>query len=250
VNERTKRRAILSGIVTVGVGGISYALSQQGSDADEGEQYRRWLQASDNVPTSDVFAFVGGIATAREEPMDVHVALRETADESRTVELFASEDPVTIEIPPRRSVRRSAVDVTDRDPGEYTVRAEETTIPIQLVDDLPEDYAPDSSLTIFSRGAWRSDYIAHVRGYRRVEGGIGLDVAFRNRTGTGANPVDTLLVSDGDGNAVTMTDVAPDTHNTTILLESGESLTDESAVVARADGQPVTRVELFVFGED
>lgn len=250
MNDGTKRRVVLGGLATAGVGGLGYYLGQRARQSDDDEPFRRWLRSSGSIGTSDVFAFVGGITASRTEPMDVHVALRETADEGRTVELFASSDPVTIEIPPLRGFWRTEVDVTDRDPGPYTIRAEGTTFPIELVDGIPSDWAPDASLTIFSKGAWRSEYVAHVRGYRRLEGGIRLNVAFRNRTGTAANPTDSLALTNGSGTAVVTTDVPEGTHNTSLLVPAGKSVTDESAVVVRSGGQPLARTELFVFGAD
>lgn len=250
MNDGTKRRAVLAALGTAGVGGVGYYLGQRARQSEGGESYRRWLRASNSIGTSDVFAFVGGVSTTREEPMDVHVALRNRADEGRTVELFASSNPVSIDIPPLRGFWRTEVDVADREPGPYTVRGEGTTFPIELVEGVPEDWAPNASLTIFSKGAWRSEYVAHIRGYRRLEGGIRLDVAFRARTGTEANPTDSLALTNGEGTAVVTADVPEGTHNTSLLVPPERSVNDASALVVRSGGQPIGRTELFVFGED
>lgn len=187
MNRETKRRAFLGGLATVGVGGTGYLLSRSGADAqdDQGTETDsgRWLRPVDPLADSTTFAYVGGRRERDgDDRLEVEVAMRDRTEDGRGIELFAGGDnPAEEYLPPLRSFWRFDVRTDGRDPGEYALAVGDETLPVELVAEAPP--GADARVALTPRTTWRSDYVAHARGYSTGDGGGRLDVAFRRRTG-------------------------------------------------------------------
>jgi len=197
MHRRTRRRAFLGGVVAVTVGGAGYVLNRQVRDPGA---RGRWLRPVAPIEESADFAYVAAVREGEETELDVEIAMRNTWNRPREIELFAdSADPVTATVPALRGFWRFEAAVGDRELGEHVLRVREATLPVELVEESPPFASAGVRLT--PRSTWRSDYVAHVHGRGTGDGRGQVTVAFRRRTGLGPT-LDAVGFRDPEGRLV------------------------------------------------
>jgi hypothetical protein len=236
MNRQTKRRAFLGGAVATAVGGASYLLNRSG-----GRDRGRWLRPVESLADSPAFAYVSA-AIDRNGRVDADVAMRERSESAREITLFADTDrPVGAYMPPLRSFWRFEASGSDRSTGRYELRVGDATLPVELVADAPPRSGAGVELT--PRVTWRSDYVAHARGYDTGDGGR-LHVAFRRQTGDGPT-LDELAFRDPDGRIVGRRSVPGGVRELAMDLPSLTVHDADAELVGFVDGREVDAVPMF-----
>lgn len=236
VNRETKRRTVLGGVVAASVGGASWALNRGGA-----RERGQWVRPAGDLSESPTWAFVRGVVDG-DGRLDVEVAMRERSDDGRGITLFAdSPDPVESYLPPLRSFWRFGAALDDRSAGEYALRVGSETLPVEFVAESPPNRGAGVRLT--PRVTWRSDYVAHVRGYDTADGGR-LHVTFRRPTGEGPT-LDALALREPDGTVAGRWSVPSGVYGVTVDLDSLTVHEGDAYLVGYVDGREVDAVPLF-----
>lgn len=236
MNRETKRRAVLGGVVAASVGGVSWALNRGGT-----RERGQWVRPVADISESPTWAYVSGVVDG-DDRLDVEVAMRARSDDGRGIDLFAdTDDPVGSYLPPLRSFWRFEVPVDGRPTGEYALRVGSETIPVEFVAESPPTRGAGVRLT--PRVTWRSDYVAHARGYDTADGGR-LHVAFRRPTGEGPT-LDELALREPDGTVAGRWSVPSGVYGVTVDLDTLTVHEGDAYLVGYVDGREVDAVPLF-----
>jgi hypothetical protein len=233
----TSRRAVLGGLAAATVAGTGLYLGRRSRD-----RRGRWLRPAAPLADSPTFAFVRGV-TERDGDLSVEVATRARHEEGREIELFADTDrPIRAEIPPLRGFWRFDADLGERPLGESTLSVGEQTLRVELVSGTPPHH--DARVQLTPRVTWRSDAVAHVRGYSTGDGGGRVHVAFRGRT---ADPpaVDTLVLRTPEGRTVGRASVPAGVREFAFEVDPLESFAADGELLGFREGQKVDSVPLF-----
>lgn len=238
MNRRTKRRAFLGGAIAATVGGTSYLLTRSRADATG-----RWLRPVDSLADSSEFAYFAGVRDTDGGEMAVEIAMRNTWNRPREVELFAdSGDPVASTIPALRGFWRFDAVVGDREPGESVVRVRDAALPVEFVDETPSFRSAGIRLT--PRSTWRSDYVAHAHGSDTGDGRGRLHVAFRRRTDLGP-ALDAVGFRDPEGRELGRRSVPSGVREFAFALDPLTVYEDDGELVGVRDGRVVDRIPMF-----
>lgn len=214
MQPRTKRRVFLGSLAVAGVGGAGYLFRPQ-----DRQRQARWLRPTDPLDDSETFAHVSGIVR-QEQTMSVQIATRETTTENTEIVLFAdSNEPEREIMPGPWGFWR--FDVARRKPGEYVLDVGGDRLPITL-ERQPPPRLVDPRLQLTTQGVWRSAHVAHVYGYDTGPETGRIEVAFRQRTGSAAEPIDALDVSTPAGETIGSRPLSEGIYETTFDLESFE----------------------------
>lgn len=241
MQPRTKRRAFLGGLAAASVGGAGYFLRPQ-----EQRRLGRYLHPTDPIVESETFAHVSGIVR-QGRVMAVQIAMRETTYEDREIVLFADSDrPATQTMPGPWGFWQFDVEVSDREPGEYTLTVGEERLPVTLDSQVPPRLR-DPRLRLTTQGVWRSSHVAHARGYDTGPETGRIEVAFRQPTGSTAEPLDSLAVRTPEGDRIGTQDLSDGVYETEFELGSFLPFDGLGVLQGLADGEVVDEVQLVTY---
>ncbi|MDG5778726.1 hypothetical protein VB773_21035 [Haloarculaceae archaeon H-GB2-1] len=236
MNHRTKRRAVLGGLVTVAVGGAGHLLGRR-------QERSRWLRPVESLRDSTTFAYAEGVIDRDDGDLSVEVAMRSRHDDGRVIELFADSDrPIREYMPPLRGFWRFDADVDGRPLGEATLTVGDDTLPVELVAKTPPHH--DALVKLTPRVTWRSDFVAHARGYSTGDGGGRLHVVFRSPTGD-PPALDALAFRTPDGEVVGRTDVPAGVTEHSFRIDPLTAFEADGELVAFRNGSKLDAVPLF-----
>jgi hypothetical protein len=242
MEQRTTRRAALGGLAVAGVGGAGYLLRP----TDE-RRAGNWLHPTDSIAHSDDFAHVSGVVR-QGRVMAVQVAMRETTIENIEIVLFAeSDDPVVETMIGPRGFWRFDVDVSGRTPGEYVLAVGDDRLSVTLETDAPTRLR-NPRLQITTQGVWRSSHVAHAYGYDTGPETGRLEIAFRQRVGSAAVPIDALDVLTPAGDRIGSHSLSEGVYEATLRLDPFEPFEDGLGMLrAFHDGDAVDGVHLLTY---
>jgi len=244
MQPRTKRRAFLGGLAVAGVGGVGYLLRPQ-----EEQRVGHWLRPTDPITSSDTFAHVSGVVR-QGRSMTVQIAMRETTTENTEIVLFAdSDDPIEEIMPGPWGFWRLNVDVTGRQPGEYVLDVGADRLSVTLEHQTPSRFR-DPRLQLTTQGVWRSGHVAHVYGYDTGPETGRIEVAFRDRIGSMAQSLDSLVVLTPAGDRIGSHSLPEGVYETSFELdpfEPFESSGELGVLRGITDGSVVDEVQLLTY---
>lgn len=239
MQPRTKRRTLLGGLAVAGLGGAGYLLRP-----DTRQRRGRYLHPTTDLTDSDTFAYVSGIAHDG-TTMEVQVAMRRTSPDERAITLFAdSADPVEATMASLWGFWRFDVATLGIEPGSYVLDVAGDRLAVTVDRRIPAERR-DPRLRLTPRALWQSSSVAHAHAMDTGPETGRMDVSFRQRSGTGSDPLERLELRTPTGETIASHSVPAGVYETSFDVDPFISFEGDAHLLGFRDEQVVDDVELF-----